>query len=242
VTRVGVALLASLACGNVHLVATPSARQEATSGQTPLFQRSGVPLSQLLSDPRAQGPVVVVMKAEHTSPDLVSPGPKQRQLEWMTSIVPIVFIVHVDRITPKLTPHQDWIVADVSATVESVVKQRAADSLATGGTVAFVQDGGELTVAGRRVNAVLPYADSYVVGGRYLIFADRWSDGNLNVYAPTNYLIDSDGRLRSLARNGPWPISENGVPLSEAISRIASVKTPIWRMSRASARPWYRRV
>jgi hypothetical protein len=185
-----------------------------------LYQRQGVPLSRLLSDPQAKGPVVVVQKDSQSSTDLVTPGPGQGQLEWMASISPIVLVIRVDRVAPKLSPKEDWIVADVKATVESVVKHPATEPLTSGDTISFVQDGGELEIEGRRVRAVLPFANAYDEGARYLLFTKREPNGALNVYAPTNYLINADGRLVSLAKKDRWPNSENGVTLTDAVRRI----------------------
>lgn len=217
--RVVRALIACLSASAACVVPL-SALQNAAPSDPVLFQRQGVPLSQLLSDPRVRGPVVIVQKDGPTGAGLVAPGLGGKQLEWMASICPIILVVRVDRVAPKLSPKEDWIVADVSAVIETVVRQPATESLATGDIISFVQDGGELDVAGRRVKAVLPYAGAYDAAGRYLLFTKRLPDGALNVYAPTNYLIDADGRLRSLAKKDRWPNSENGVTLSEAVRRI----------------------
>lgn len=176
-------VLVGLLWVSVALAVPLPARQDTTSNDIVLFQRQGLPLSRLLLDPRAKGLVVVVQKDGPTGAGLVTPGPGGKQLEWMASISPIVLIARVDRVAPKLSAKEDWIVADVDATIETVVKQPATESLATSNTIRFVQDGGELDIDGRRVRAVVPYSNSYDAGERYLLFTKREADGTLNVSA-----------------------------------------------------------
>jgi len=218
--------LVGFVCSGFALTALLGAQQVATPGDAVLVNRRGVPLSQLLlSDSRAKGPVVVVQKDGPTTAGLVSPPLGMGQLEWMASIVPDVLVIRVEQVAPRLTTEQDWIVSDVKAIVETVVKQPSTEPFGIGETITFVQDGGELPIAGRLVRAIVPYADSLAAGNRYLLFANRLTDGALNVYEPTNYLIDSQSHLHSLAKGDRWPNSENGVTLAEALRRIiASIK------------------
>ena len=228
----------------------PAGAQPLCAGQRnePLMHRNGVPLSQVLKDPRATGSVVVILKDTHNGPELVMPGPPSeaaaggKQLEWMASVSPIALVVHINRVESRLTGRQDWILSDVRATIEAVIKQPPTESLSTGQRIEFQQDGGELTIDGRRVRGVIPYSNPHVVGRRYLVFAQRnpgsltplevsmvGPAGWLNIYEPTSYLISSAGRLESLCA-GPicmWPHSENGVELSAAIRRITGRKNSV---------------
>jgi hypothetical protein len=225
--RIAVGVVGALILA-VALSALPGTQQR----DEPLMNRKGVPLSRVLKDPRAKGPVVVIRKDVPSGPGLVEPGAGQRQLEWMAHVVPIALVVHVDQVVPRLTPGEDWIVSVVSATIETVVKQPSTELLSPGQIIEFQQDGGELMIDERPVRGVVPYSDPQVAGRRYLVFASRNPDdvdplivgppGWLSVYEPTSYVINPAGRLHSQCTgNGcRWPFSENGVELSQAIRRI----------------------
>lgn len=231
--------------GVVYVAGLTVAGQSATPNDEPLTHRNGVPLSQVLKDPRAKGAVVVILKDTPTGPELMLPAPPSqmgkgpRQLDMLATLAPIALVVHIDQVESRLTSRQDWILSDVTATIETVIKQPPTESLSVGQRFEFQQDGGELTIDERRVRGVIPYSTPHVVGSRYLVFAQRNSSsltplevsivgppGWMNIYEPTSYLIDSAGRLESLCR-GPgcqWPSSENGLALSEAIRRILTKK------------------
>ena len=157
----------------------------------------------------------------------------------MASISPIALVVRVDKVVSRLTPRLDWILSDVRATIETVIKQPQTEVLSAGQRFDFQQDGGELTIGERRVRGVIPYSNPHVVGSRYLVFAQRnpgkltplevsmvGPPGWLNIYEPTSYLINSASRLESLCKGDGcrWSHSENGVELSAAIRRILATK------------------
>src|SRR5687768_12048920 len=76
----------------------------------PLMHRNRVPLSQILKDPRATGPLVVILKDTPSGPELVLPGlPSEaaaggKQLEMMAYLAPIALVVRVDQVESRLTP------------------------------------------------------------------------------------------------------------------------------------------
>src|SRR5689334_17285348 len=82
----------------------PQATPQSATPTPILFQREGVPLSQLLSDARAMGPVVTIQKATPSGADLVAPAAGERQLEWIASLSPIILVVRADHVVPRLTP------------------------------------------------------------------------------------------------------------------------------------------
>ncbi len=45
-----------------------------------------------------------------------------RPIAWLTSLVPIVLVVHVERVEPHLTPAGDWSRSKVYGQVEQVLK------------------------------------------------------------------------------------------------------------------------
>ncbi len=126
----------------------------------------------------------------------------------MASLAPIALVVRVDHVESRLTPRQDWIVATVHSTIETVIKQPSTESLSPKQRIEFQQDGGEMVIDQRRVRAVVPYSNPHATGSRYLVFASRnpadvipeimGPPGWLSAYAPTSYLIRSAGRLQSL--------------------------------------------
>lgn len=213
----------------------PSAWHGTSQRDELLMSRNGVPLSRVIKDPRAKGPVVVVFKNSN-GPHLAAPPAGQRQLEWIAFLAPIALVVHVDQVVPKLTSNEDWVFSTVHATIETVIKQPPTESLSGGQAIEFQQDGGELVTDEHRVRAVVPYADPHMAGRRYLVIAKRNPDdvipslvgppGWLSVYEPTSYLINPAGRLQSLCTGDGcrWPHSENGIELSEAIRRITTGK------------------
>jgi hypothetical protein len=210
----------------VTVLAGEVASQEPPLVQAPVFHRHGVPLAEVVNKARRLGPVVVVTKDTPNGAGLVRPPSPMRQLEWMTSLVPVVVIARIETVTPGLTPARDWVVSQVQATVLEVLKKPDGDSLAVGSRLDFAQDGGELVLDGISVRTRVPYSHPHEAGRRYLLFVDPARPVDTRVYEPTSYLITESNELRSLATSNTDEAarSETGVALADAIRRIRAVK------------------
>jgi hypothetical protein len=179
--------------------------------------KRGIPLARLI----APGQVSLVVEKDQPPPLWVAPPPGVGGLEWLTQLVDVVMLVRVESIIPELSPAEDWIKSTVRASVEEVLK---ATSLFAptfpGDVVHFAQDSGELQIAGTRVRAILPWADSFEVGRRYLIFAGMTEDGQEYVVSPAGaYLVGVDHELLPLAKDGSVAV-DRGVSLTKARTRI----------------------
>jgi hypothetical protein len=193
----------------------------AGAGQAPqatdekkVLHRKGKPLSQLIPS----GAQSVVVEKDQSPPHYVEPPRGTSRLEWLTTLAPIVLVVRVETMDPALTADEDWITTSVTGRVEEILKKPAADPLSVGAAIRFVQDGGEANVRGTSVRAVLPWADSFREGERYLVFA-KHADDKWLIDAGTSYLIDSGDMLKPLARQGR-AASEASVSLAAAAARI----------------------
>lgn len=206
--------LALSACGTHAAVR----RQTPVPGpeQPRVQSRRGTPLASLVKP----GQSTLVVEKDQSPPLAVEPPPGVGQLEWLTSLAPVVLIVQVEKIVPALTPAGDWIESTVHAPVEEVLKS-APLTLSPGPAIRFRQDGGRMRIAGTDVRAVLPWTDSFEAGERYLIFAEAVSGPDVFTVNPAaSYLISQSGlTLVPLARQGKIT-SQRGVSLKAATDRI----------------------
>jgi hypothetical protein len=178
--------------------------------------RSGKPLEALVRP----GERTLVVEKDQSPPLIVEPPPGVGQLEWLTSLSPVVLIVAVEQVLPRLTPKKDWVEATVYASVEDVLKS-VPQTIAPGQAIRFRQDGGTIHIGATTIHAVLPWAESFHVGRRYLIFADPTSEEDVfAVEATTAALVtEADQALMPLARKGK-ATTARGVPIETAIERI----------------------
>ena len=86
--------------------------------QEPVRAKSGTPSASLVKP----GQEMVVVEKDQTSPLFVEPPKGMRPIAWLTSLVPIVLVVHVERVEPHLTPAGDWSRSKVYGQVEQVLK------------------------------------------------------------------------------------------------------------------------
>jgi len=192
--------------------------QSAPSGTTHAISKVGVPITQLAKG----GERELIVQKDATAPLQVEPPPGMTVLEWRTAHADYAMVVHVDTITPSLTPKADWIVSTVSAHVKQVLKNKDAAQINENDVVSFVQQGGEAALNGMHVRAVLPWADSFKIGNDYLIFASVTEDGQrLLVPEIGSFVISPKATLMPLAHAGKER-EEMDVPLGIAAARIQS--------------------
>lgn len=183
----------------------------------PLRSRKGTPLSDVIKNARKDVPVIV--EKDQSPPLNVNPPQGTRQLEWMTSLVPLVMVIRIDALDPILRPpDEDWVTTTVRARVEEIVKKRGEAPLSVGDSIQFTQDGGDITINGVRVLARVPWSDNFQLGGRYLVFAD-YVGTDVRVDPQSSYQVDAQDALRALARQG-ISTTETNVSLATALSRI----------------------
>lgn len=184
--------------------------------QDPVLSRPGTPLASLIKP----GQTTLIVEKDQSPPLIVEPPAGVGQLEWLTSLSPVVLLIRVERIVPQLTPTADWIKSTVHASVEQILKS-APVTMSPDHPIRFVQDGGEMQLSGARVRALLSWADSFQVGQRYLVFADPTQDPDLyQVVSAVSYRIDPAGEtLVPLARRGQ-STSERDVSLNAAVERV----------------------
>jgi hypothetical protein len=198
----------------------PALSQTPPAGNTaqPVRSEKGRPLFSLIKPGQTQ----LVVEKDQATPHYIQPLPGVSQLEWISSKAPVVAVIRVDAMEPTLTAEQDWIETTVRARVEDVWKKPAGDPLAVGDSMTFIQDGGEIHVAGVHVTARLPWADSFREGGQYLVFAERLKGAaDWLIDGGTSYEVNQagDNKLFSLARRGKAR-TEDGTTVADAAARV----------------------
>jgi hypothetical protein len=206
-------LAATLLTGASALAQTPTAGRTAE----PVRSEKGRPLFSLIKPGQTQ----LIVEKDQAAPHYVEPPPGVSQLEWLTSVAPVVAVIRVDAMDPRLTADHDWIEPTVRARVEDVLKKPAGDPLAVGDFITFTQDGGEIHVRGVHIKAQLPWADSFREGGQYLVFAQRRKEAiDWLIDAASAYQVNlANDKLISLARRGKAR-TEEGSTLADAAARV----------------------
>ena len=106
-----------------------------------------------------------------TDPGLeIRPGPGVSQIEWATKGAPAIVVVDVLSIEGELTPRQDWIRSNVTASLVDILKLPKEWSPKIADLVTFDMSGGEAYVGGTKVLASVPSSRPMEVGKRYLMF------------------------------------------------------------------------
>ena len=219
--KLSLLVLAILAAGTAALGSVGGLRPDQ---ETQILQhRTGIPLATVIA-PVAKQDVVVVEKNQ-TPPLFITPLPGVGDVEFRTSISTVVVIVQISGLESTLIPPvQDWVATKVTARIQDVLRKPTGDPITVGDSVSFKQDGGDVRIGPTTVRAVLPYADAFLVGQRYLLFGLRNPDDSSLIFGPTDaYRLGPNDNLIPLAKVGPNR-SIGSVRLGAAIARIRSVK------------------
>lgn len=200
--------------GTVH-----SAQEQgpAPSEQPRALSRKDRPLESMIRP----GQRLLVVEKDQTPPHIIQPDPANTgQLEWFAKRAPLVLIIRVENLMPRLTSARDWIESSVHGTVDKSLKFTS-EVVSPGQAIQFTQDGGEKVVRGTTVRAVLPYTDLFEAGQRYLVFTEPSQGGDTYSIQPmTSFLLAGpESRLMPLAHEGS-ALSERGVTLATALQRI----------------------
>jgi hypothetical protein len=223
IKKVLLPLVALVLLGGLVLAAVQS-RGTGSQDQT-IRSRKGTPLQALIPS----GVTTVTIEKDQTPSLSVDPPPGMNQLEWITSLSPFVFVLRVESVMPQLTPDGDWITSTVNARIEDVLRSPVNQPHLAGDTIEFIQEGGDMTIAGTVVHAVVSWTYAFQASERYLVFAKLTSSSQWIVSDSDSYKITSLGRIVSLGRESSKATtaarSESNVALAEAIARIRAVKS-----------------
>ena len=208
------------------LVALLGAVQDAREPPTPGAQgrathQKGHPLERLIT----AGQTDLVVQKDQSPPNVMQPPPGTKPLEWAAKQFPLVLVIRVESVVPKLMSDGDWIQSSVHATVEQTIKS-ASMTISPGQALKFTQDGGETVIRGTRVRAVLPYAELFEARQRYLVFVDPTDEIDTVLVEPLlSFLVAGpESRLLPLGHEGS-AASERGVTLAAALARIKTTLT-----------------
>jgi hypothetical protein len=198
----------------VVIVAAQAGQASSTQSPYRAMHRKDHPLAELIKP----GTDALTVEKDQFPPMLIDPPKGVSELEWLTKIAPAAAIVTVDAVSSHLTPTKDWIESEVHGTVDQLLKYDP--SLTQGHAMTFAEDGGQMTINGTKVTAVLYYADGFQPHRRYLVFPSPTATTDTVIVNPmVSYLIDPTDHLIPLATEGR-ATSERGVSLDTAISRI----------------------
>ena len=192
-------------------------RPEEPPKQSRAISQKDRPLEQLI---RPGQRLLVVEKDQSPPLTIQPPSPTTGQLEWFAKRTPLVLVIRVHSVVPKLTPTGDWIQSTVHATVEKALKSTS-EVVSPGQAFRFSQDGGEMIIRGTTVRAVLPYANLFEAGQRYLVFTEPSKGNDTYLIEPVLSLLlaGPESRLMPLAHEGSM-LTERGVTLATALDRI----------------------
>lgn len=161
-----------------------------------VHRRTGVPITSLLRSSEKRLTVLL-----NKSPSIPAEPPDgMSQAEWLTQGADVVMRARIESTEATLTPDQDWIKTSIHAKVLQVLKSTGPRSFFEGQEISFLEEGGDLDLGGRQIEATVEWADRFQVGREYLIFAVINSANELLVSAGSTYEIVSGKALRSLLK------------------------------------------
>ena len=125
---------------------------------------------------RREGSDIVVFDDTRFPPLYVFPGPGAGWVEWLSRFHDSTLLVQVVARSSSPTEDGRWLTTDVRAKVLEVIKETVRD-FEVGQTLFIVEDGGELTIEGRKARAETPWIEPFRVDETYLIFGDGTEKG-----------------------------------------------------------------
>lgn len=156
-------------------------------------ERPGRPISDSL---RADDKMVIVDSVQDGPDEITNPI----RLERMTKSAAAIVVVEVVSVEGALTPQQDWIRSQVTASLVEVLKAPKAWGPNAGDLITFEQNQGEAYVGGTKVVASVPWARPIEAGKRYLIFANIAEREPRFRWGPTGTYEMGNSNLRRLGR------------------------------------------
>ncbi len=129
-------------------------------------------------------------------PILGLPESLDELIEAWTPRADAVVVVRITDRTGRLNVREDWVESTVSAQVVRVLNDPDG-RLQVGGAVSFEEDGGSMTVAGRRIFTVHPFAESTQIGRDYLTFLFLL-DGRWRIDAGLTFEVEQGRAARRL--------------------------------------------
>jgi hypothetical protein len=196
-TRSGFVLLALVVFGSMEKIASG---QTGSPRQVPY---APIPIATRIT----AGESALIVNASPDPPHVVGPDEGVSLAAWTCGFADAVAVIEVVSRESTLTQRGDWIESVVTSTVVDVLKTPPPPiELSVGATLAFREDGGQVTIGGTTVTARVPWDTPTVTGKRYLVFLDGHT-GSLRVSPQWTYEIDANDRLqrltsRDVARDG----------------------------------------
>jgi hypothetical protein len=193
-------------------------RQDA---ERQIKRRPGQPLEQLV---RPSERTLTVLDGSDP-PLLVHPEPGKSVLTWYSEISDAVVLAEIEAKSSTLTAAGDWITSRVNALVVDVVKAPLSSSslLASGSHFSFVEQGGQITLGGVSVTALVPSVRLLEVGKRYLLFLKKNPEtGEIVVGPESTYELSAAGHFRRISSRAIVPRNDDieNLEQNEALIRI----------------------
>lgn len=188
-TRSGFVLLTLLVFGSMETIANGQAGSPREVVRVP-----GVPIATLIAAGESE---LIVNQVEDYS-HFVGPADGVSLAAWTCGLADAVAIIEVGNRESGLTGRGDWIQSVVTSTVVEILKAPTSPiDLSVGATLAFREEGGQVTIGGTVVTARVPWDTPTVTGKRYLVFLDALT-GTLRASPQWTYEIGAEDRLRPL--------------------------------------------
>jgi hypothetical protein len=145
----------------------------------------------------------LVVQGTIDPPLLVPPPPNLSLAAWLTQLTDAVYIIRVVSLEPALTDNGDWITTKVRAQISDVLKQDNVGFYSSKKMISFNVQGGEISIRGKRVSAVLKWASPFQIGQEYLIFARiDYADNSVHVGPSSVYQMQGSS-FKSLRKDCP---------------------------------------
>jgi hypothetical protein len=174
-----------------------------------------------LSERILPGEDTLIVRSTRSLPLEVLPRPGTSQFDWSTAGASAVVVVEIIGSSPVLTDAADWITSTIEASIVEVLKESAAWPVRPGETFTFEQDGGEASIGGTRVRAILPCAKPFEVGRRYLVFVSVDPATNAVVVGPfSSYDVSGEFPVRL----APGVAGRNDIEATETVEALNRVR------------------
>jgi hypothetical protein len=155
-------------------------------------------------------------------PLLVRPLPGQSDIDFLTDGAIAALVIRVTGKRSELTNDASWIRSVVSARVERVLKNNPAAELKEGASIQFLENSGSLQFGKTRVDAVVPWAKSYELGKRYLVFGGLFDGTFVSNPAAAYEEVNAITVRRLMKRDNPSDLDGIEVLiLDEAANRVS---------------------
>jgi hypothetical protein len=162
-------LLATVCCAALTVAAVSSQQRSSVPGERTIRQNKGAAIAAQFRP----GDKTLRVVATRPMPLVVEPPPGTPMEDWLTKMTEGSWLVRIASANGRLSDDGDFVETDVTATILETFKAGVTELPSeVGEKLTFVLSGGETTVDGVRVQAIVPWTKQPQVGQTYVLFAD----------------------------------------------------------------------